>query len=719
MKDWLTAAEIAADSLPGLPTTERGVRKAADRDSWAWRPRAASGGGREYPLSALPTPARAAYAAKYIRLLGLPQAVGVAASVEAQPAPQLVARAADHRDARLLLLAAADSAAEKARLGRKRADHVFAQGYNLGQITVDAWIRDAVPSLTPRTLARWRAAREAGATHRLAVDKGAARRGRGVLETANGGAVKTFILGLLVAKPHLTADQIMRAVGGEFGGELVSATGALVPIPEKRTFQAALSLWKEAHKVDLSMLTDPDGYRNKYRFSGTNALAHVRAINQLWLMDASPLDMICVDGRHTVYVAVDIYSRRMMAYLSRTPRAHAVGMLMRRGLMSWGVPTEVKTDNGSDFVARATQGLFAAIGIDQITCAPFEPQEKGHVERAIKSFQHDFVQLLDGYVGHSVADRKVIEGRRAFSERLGTDDRILLEVKLTAAEVQRKADDWIRLVYEQRPHEGLGKRTPFQVVSASRDAVRMVDPAALDVLLAPIAGRNGIRRVTKTGLKIDHADYLVPAAVLPGSDVLVRMDPMDLGRALVFDPSGANFLAEAFCPALGGIDPKAAAAAKRREQAEYMAERTAPIRKEARRIGRGPAVVDLVLRDAARRAGTLVDLPTRTVAHTTPQLEAAAQAAAPRRPVTPQVSDEARALREKLAASPSVVPLRTAESPERARWRRAEACLRAIEQGQALAPEDAQWLPGYMTTDEFKGFWRVFRGGEAAPASAG
>ncbi|MEW6125074.1 MAG: transposase [Pseudomonadota bacterium] len=705
MKEWFSAAEIAALGLPDLPSTERGLRKVADRADWPFRAREASGGGREYPLSALPVAARAAYGARHLAAHELPAPVAMLAAEEPEAA-KLTADAAENRDARLALLAAADRYWRDHGLSRKRADVVFCTAYNLGQMATAAWIRAAVTSITPRTLARWRAAREAGATHRLAVDRGKARRGQGILETANGGAVKTFVLGLLVAKPHLSADQVMRAVGGEFGGELASPSGALVPLPEKRTFQAALSTWKEAHKVDLSMMTDPDGYRNKYKFTGRNAFSHVRAINQLWMLDASPIDMQCLDGRYSVYVGVDVYARRMMVYLSRTARAEAVGMLMRRALLSWGVPEAVKTDNGSDFVARATQGLFAGIGIDQLICAPFEPQEKGHVERAIKTFQHGFVPLLDGYIGHSVAERKVIEGRRAFANRLGTDDRVLLDVKLTAADVQAKADEWIRLVYEHREHEGLGKRTPFEVVTASRDAIRMVDPAALDVLLAPIAGRDGIRTVTKSGIKINHAHYLVPPQVQPGTDVLVRMDPMDLGLALVFDPSGANYLCDAVCPALSGIDPKAAVAATKRAQAEYMAERTAPLRKEAKRIGRGTSVADLVLRDAARRAGTLVDLPKRTVAHTTPQLEAAAQAVAPVQ--APTVSDEARALRAQLAADmAAVVPLRTEETP-RQRYNRACALEQRLARSETLTADETRFLVGYVRDPEYRAFRETF-----------
>ena len=61
MRDWYSASDLAG--LAGLPTTERRVRSKAQREGWASRRRAAKGGGREYPLSALPIVTRIALGA--------------------------------------------------------------------------------------------------------------------------------------------------------------------------------------------------------------------------------------------------------------------------------------------------------------------------------------------------------------------------------------------------------------------------------------------------------------------------------------------------------------------------------------------------------------------------------------------------------------------------------------------------------------------------------
>ena len=58
MRDWYSPLELAG--LPGVPATVSGVIRAAKREGWSSRRRAARGGGREYLLLDLPDATRAA-----------------------------------------------------------------------------------------------------------------------------------------------------------------------------------------------------------------------------------------------------------------------------------------------------------------------------------------------------------------------------------------------------------------------------------------------------------------------------------------------------------------------------------------------------------------------------------------------------------------------------------------------------------------------------------
>lgn len=347
IKQWLTAREIAALGLPGCPTTESGAVRWAKRENWPSRERVGRGGGREYPLEALPAKARTAYVARHLATIEVPVPMQAEASREPE-AMSLTDRAAEARDARLALLGLVERFIAGSSAPKRIADQHFCDLYNAGSMDIASWIREQVKTLTPRTLFRWRQTRRAGRTARLGVDRAAARKGKGVLDTANGGEIKNFVLALLARQPHLTADHIRDIVSGRFekGLELVSKDGEIrfVPVPPLRTFQHALRGWKVDYKVELTAISDPDGFKSKYRLTGRNSYAHVRHANQLWMIDASPADVLCLDGRHTIYVAIEVFTRRIIIYVTKTPRASAVGLLMRRAILAWGVPQLVKTD---------------------------------------------------------------------------------------------------------------------------------------------------------------------------------------------------------------------------------------------------------------------------------------------------------------------------------------------------------------------------------------
>ena len=162
---------------------------------------------------------------------------------------------------------------------------------------------------------------------------------------------------------------------------------------------------------------------------------------------------------------------------------------MRRAILAWGVPERVKTDNGSDFKAKATERLFASLRIETEASTPFSPEQKGHVERAIGTMQRDLVSMLPGFVGHSVADRKKIEERKAFSARLGIDDAKAFKVEMTEKELQDRCDQWARDRYGERPHAGLGGGSPNAAALAYPGKIKWIENIrALDLLVAPIAG---------------------------------------------------------------------------------------------------------------------------------------------------------------------------------------------------------------------------------------
>jgi putative transposase len=705
MIEWFTARELADRKLPGCPASERGVHLLAQREGWEGKKSPASeplarkrdgskgGGGMEFHVSLLPPSARTALAARAAKInsIDLPQ---LPFPIEADPAVANEARLL-RRDARLAVLLMADTHFTQNRsMGRKASDADFAHRWNRAEHQADAWLRDALPSLSATSIGRWRKARDEGRLHAVG---GEGRKVPSLLQSVEGGEVAAQIAGLIIHQPFLTARHVRDFIEGKFGSHLKLGS-ATVELPHERTFQRFITEWKETHSNVFQKLTNPDAYKSRTRFAGTNMNAGVTRPNELWEIDASPADVLLVDGRYSIYVAVDIFSRRVLLFVSKTARSEAVLLLLRKAIMAWGVPETIRTDNGSDFTSRISTRALLNLGITPDVTAAFSPEQKGVVERTIGSMQRDLATMLPGFVGHSVSDRKEIEARKSFAARLGESDAKAFCTELTHQEFQAYADDWADTRYANRTHSALGMSPKAKAQSSTAVLRQITNIHALDLLLSPVEG--GYRHVSKRGIRIDGGHF-ISGALTPGARVFCRHDPEDMGRILVFEDEHGAFICEAICPERAGVDPREAIAVARAEQNRRVKDEIAEIRKAPKIKPRD--VIDTVLandrRKAMEAAGNVIALPKRIEDHSSPALDHAADA----------VAEMQSPAFDRLLSAPSNTHLTSANSnvvtlPEtpKQRFRRALELQRLMEAGENIDTEDAIWLGGYIAGDQFK-----------------
>lgn len=651
MKEWLTAREIAQEALPGLPTSESAVIRYARREEWQsvpslCRARNGVGGGLEYHYRLFPTLAQVTYVQRYMVVGSEP--------VDQQPEPEpaasasLTERARRERDARLAVVAAFETFSKGLPISVQASMFIFCDRWNMNMIQADAWVKEILPQISQRSVFRWRSAKQAGAKDKLAVDRSEARKGKGLLDTANDGEVRAFVLAWIAKNPALSADAIRGYCEHHFGSELTDRNGELKPLPPPRTFQHFIAQLKADEKVVLTKITNPDQFRSTMKLSGTGTYRHIDEPNALWMIDASPVDALCIDGRHSLYACIDIATRRLVITLSKTPRALAVGLMMRKAILKLGVAKVVKTDNGSDFVAVSVKRLFADLDIEPDVSDAYSPEQKGHVERVIKTFQHEVCPQLPGYIGHSVADRKAIEGRKSFAQRLGADEKDLFEVALTAEQLQRHIDDWLEYVYHEREHGGLKGRSPNAVAAASTAKIKRVDERALDALLMPVAGKNGHRVMQKRGIQNDGFFYL-SGSIMVGTDVFCRLDPLDMGKMYVFDGETGRYLDVAICPELADVNPQAYVKAQKQIAADLISQKEREIKADLRELKKGPSgierTIELAKRKKAEReveTANVIQLPKREQQHSTPAIAAALEAmTAPKAPQPATLNEKA------------------------------------------------------------------------------
>lgn len=703
MKIWFTARELADLSLPGLPVTESAMIRRAKRQEWIRRKRDGSGGGWEYSLYSIPHNSRAAYLENLTAICdkkALEIAVGEGCESKSKR----------RFDARLIILKHFELYKAASQLNSGQAIHTYCLMY-AGHMhsELPSWVYEIFAQLSPATIWRWQKTRKQNRFEALGKSQNN-RSGTGVFHKAESGKLYDFIAALLVKQIHLNAAHIRDLCLAQFGPTVVHQ-GKERDMPCIRQFNRFILDWKKLNADIFDNITNPDAFKNKNQMALGRADDGVERLNQIWEIDASPADVLCEDGRHSIYAIIDVWSRRAMFLVSKTARTEASLLLIRKAIRAWGVPETIKTDNGSDFVShRFTQALLH-LDITQRTCKPFTPESKPFVERVIKTLQHGLMPLLPGYIGHSVKDRKQIEARKSFAARLGEPTDKAFAISLTSEGLQQAIDAWARDKYGKEPHSGLSGVSPFVKASGWMQPIQQIpNERALDLLLAPLAGADGYRTVGKKGIKVNHGHFYGPGLELyVGKRVFARFDVEDLGKIYVFDEDQVFICEATNIDRLGANRAEAAMLAKQ-NQKQHFAEQ----RKEMRRITREitpESIAEKYLSHAARNSAQVTEFPRQSEIYSTPQLDQAGIALS-KTPITERndaektahsafVTDFYQKQKDKEEAESQL-------SDHDRYWQRAKGLITRIEAGEEISATDFQWLemaktrPWYQSNEMFE-----------------
>ncbi|MEX0732879.1 MAG: DDE-type integrase/transposase/recombinase [Aquisalimonadaceae bacterium] len=711
MKEWFTAQELAA--LPGMPGTERGVRAWGNAGRIARRKRP-KGKGWEYALASLPAEVQQHLRDQAATVAA--QAVFDAPHATAQPQAEQAALDAKRRQQKeegLRAWAALPKDTPKAQRAKARhivlqamwhhrrsqggpermADAVFTQKANAGEITLPAWVWDWMPhragarALTEATLRRWHYAYLREGIYGL-VDGYGTRAGQSKVETTE--PLRRLVIGTMLRYPHITPRKMQA---------WVEASQPELDIASEKAYERFMRRWREENAQTWTYLTNPDGWKSAYMAAVGSHHERITHLNQVWEMDSTPGDVMLTDGRHAVVGVIDLYSRRKKLFVSKTSTAAAICQVFRRAALDWGVPECVRTDNGSDYISNRFSDVLADLEIEHELCIPFASEQKGTIERALQTMSHGIVDLLPGFIGHSVADRKVIEARKSFASRI-MDPEGVVDVALSSEEFQQVLDDYVEHVYSHDPHNGLDGQTPFQVATAWAEPVRRIrDERALDMLLADVGGT---RTITKKGIRFENHLYDAPALFeYVGEEAVVKRDEQDIGRLAVY--VGGTFVAIAECAELLGISRKERAAAARHAQREFLKGQSAEYRGYRNAVSKNIGTV--VLEHRKSQTENLVALPHTGLDYTTDGLTEAGRAAHADLPTAPSTTDtqttaEREAFKAQFAAE-LTAPVVDAETPPRRyqRWLRLD---RRVQVGEPVSETEARWHARYPASDEYR-----------------
>lgn len=569
---------------------------------------------------------------------------------------------------------------------------------NQGEMALPQWAWQWMPqrhgrrALTAATLKRWHYDYESQGIWGL-VDGYGNR--KAAFKVAEDPELKKIVIGCLMQAPHIPPRDI-RAY-------LEARHPDLADVSEK-AIERFIKHWKSENAQLWAHHTNPDAWKNKFMAAHGSHHESVTRLNQLWELDSTPADWMLADGRHSVVGVIDMFTRRLRFLVSKTSTAEAVGLVFRRCVMEWGVPEAIRTDNGKDYVSQRFTTVVRNLEVEHRLCVPFASEQKGTIERAMRTMSHGILDLLPGFIGHNVAERKVIEARKSFADRImkrGEE----VDLKMSAADLQQRLDQWCDHVYLHNRHGGLDC-TPFERLQQCRTPVRQVsDERALDALLMELAG---IRTVTKQGLKLDHYHYTDPKlAVVTGEQVHLRRDPSDLGRVYVYSLDG-EFICMAVAHELLGISRAEAAAAAHQHQKRFLAQQKEAHRESQRAVREN--IAEVVLEQRIEQSDKLLAFPRPSESYSTAALQQAGLAARAADPIaaSPLSDNQQEALEELRSEGPlSMRPVARIDDPRRdyERWMRLD---QRAQRGDVLNNADAKFHRHYPTTSEYRNMKSFF-----------
>lgn len=510
-------------------------------------------------------------------------------------------------------------------MGRKLSYWAYADAFNAGTTDIEATVKAQFAPLKGRSVENWVLTYAKEGLIGLADHwDGKAKKDVNVF-TSNPTLEKTCIA-LMIARPQITVQGMVDLLNE---ASLDQDTGeVLFNAPSYSATRRFCTAWKERNAEFYVASTNPDEWKNKYMVGYGSYNEGVERINQRWEMDATPADWMLQDEdglrRYSGSGVIDVYSRRALYIFTPTPKTETHKLLLRLAILQWGIPEEIVTDNGKDYISKEFVNTLDALHIKHHRTDPFSPWQKGAIERMNQTLLHSILEVYSSFIGHSVAERSAIQSRESFAERLYAKDAKLIEIAMPAHLLQTRVNQWLTGSYEQRPHagDGMGGMSPFAKAAAYQGEIRKVDDVrALDVLLAAPEGK-GSYVVTKKGLRIKGAQFLAMELSLYAGRTVTVKQTEDFGQIIVY--CEGKFVCVARCPERSGISRQEIATHARHVQRQNIQDQ----RKAAKIPKLDPdALVSSLLQKKAADAGKLVALPSPVKKHTTPALKASGQAA--------------------------------------------------------------------------------------------
>ena len=102
-------------------------------------------------------------------------------------------------------------------------------------------------------------------------------------------------------------------------------------------------------------------------------------------------------------LVVDTHSKWPEVFIMTSATSSKTIELLRTLFSSYGLPEQIVTDNGSQFISTEFQEFMQNNGIKHIRSSPYHPSSNGQVERFVQTFKR--AMMVNTKVGQSLSYR--------------------------------------------------------------------------------------------------------------------------------------------------------------------------------------------------------------------------------------------------------------------------------------------------------------------------
>lgn len=131
---------------------------------------------------------------------------------------------------------------------------------------------------------------------------------------------------------------------------------------------------------------------------------------QSWVWPKAPWDRIHLDFAkkdQIDYLIVDPYSKWLeVAKMTSTSAASTIAVLQQL-FARYGLPLEVVSDNGHQYISEEFKTLLKSLGVLQTLVPTYHPQSNGQAERTIQTFKHSLSKMQLDFNDNSSVTAKV------------------------------------------------------------------------------------------------------------------------------------------------------------------------------------------------------------------------------------------------------------------------------------------------------------------------